>query len=431
MKKGLAVAVVALLSLAGTACGGKTSEGASASGAASSAAPALKAGLISVGDETETYSKAHIDGFNAAAAKLGIAQSQLNIQVNVPESNQVTTVGNDMIDQGCNLIFTNSYGHQDFAYQLAKNNPEVTVVADTGDYAALTGLSNFKNAFTDIYEARYVSGLVGGLKLKELVDNGELGEKNKDASGNWKIGYVGAFKYAEVISGYSAFYIGILDGFGASNVTMEIQFTSSWFDHDAEKVTAQTLIDRGCAIIGQHADSTGAPEACEESFLKGTKCFSIGYNLDMLSAAPHAALTSSTNVWEVFYEYALGAKLNGTEFATDWAKGYKDGAVAITTLGPNVAAGTAEKVKEAEDAIKAGSLKVFDTSKFTVGGQHITSNKVDFSYYTYDASGAHLVHQGPTEETVKSEGGVTYVEESVKRSAPYFSLSIDGITWLN
>lgn len=430
MKKGLKFAGLALLSVfARTGCtkGGDSST--------------LKVGLICVGDETETYSKAHIDGIKAAADKLGATVIYKN---SVPEGTQVIDACTELKEAGAQLIFTNSYGHQDYACAFAKDNPDLTIVADTGDYAAISGLSNLKNAFTNIYEARYVSGVVAGRKLKELNAAGKIEASSKDAAGNIKIGYVGAYNYAEVVSGYTAFYLGVKEGFEADNVVREVKYTNSWYDHDAENTAAKYLRSKGCVIIGQHADSTGAPEAVEEEHNKGKEVYSVGYNIDRLSKAPTAALTSSTNNWEKYYEYAIGQFKKGESIAVDWAKGYADDAVGITTLGPKVAEGTKAKVDSLVAEIKAGTKHVFDTSKFTITGanedninnagatidkttRHVTKNRVDFSYRDW-TQGGKVVYQGETVDTVKKSGDVSYVEESVKRSAPYFALRVDGIT---
>jgi basic membrane protein A and related proteins len=430
MRKGfgiLAVAAFSVTMLSG--CGSSSSV--SSSGAGSSpVASTFKAGLINVGDETETYTAAHINGFKAAATKLGIATSNIILKNSVPESGEVSTTCDELVGAGCNIIFTNSYGHQDYTCASARKYPNVTFVADTGDYAAITGLSNFKNAFTDIYEARYVSGLVGGLKLKELVDGNKLTNANKDSAGNYKIGYVGAYSYAEVVSGFTAFYLGVKDGFGASNVAMEVQFTDSWYDIAKESQAANLLVGDGCVIIGQHADSTGAPSKIQSLHDGGKECYSIGYNIDMLPVAATAALTSATNNWGVYYEYALKTAMNKENVAVDWAEGYETGAVATTKLGPSVASGTADAVAAAETKFKAKTFHVFDTSKFTVDGKKVSSNMVDLSYRDW-SNGGKVIYQGQTVETVKTDGDVTYVEESVARSAPYFSLKVDGITWLN
>lgn len=383
----------------------------------------FKVGVILVGDETEGYTKAHMDGIKAAAASLGLKDSQIIWKYKVEENDDCAKAAQDLVAQGCSVIFSNSYGHQNYIEQVAKDYPNVTFVSMTGDYAAISGLDNFKNAFTSVYEARYVAGVVAGMKLKELVDNGTLTKakypNSFNSNGNIKIGYVGAFNYAEVVSGYTAFYLGIKSII--SNVEMDVVYTDSWFDVELEGAAAEALIARGCVIIGQHADSTGAPAAAQKAKDAGTLVYSVGYNIDMLSTAPTAALTSPTNEWKVYYTFAIKAAMDGTEIPADWARGYAEDAVAITTLGPECAAGTAEKVNEVIAAIKAGTLHVFDTDTFTVNGKKVTSNIVDLSYMDWTTMTA--VHVGDQVETIVDG----YFSESTFRSAPYFSIRIDGI----
>ena len=237
------------------------------------------------------------------------------------------------------------------------------------------------------------------------------------ADGKVKIGYVGAYNYAEVVSGYTAFFLGVQSVY--PNVAMEVMYTNSWFDIDKEGAAAE-----GSVIIGQHADSTGAPAATQKQKDAGKICYSVGYNIDMLETAPTAALTSATNVWEVYYEYLFKSMMDGENPATNWSEGYNEGAVAITDLGPEVAEGTAEKVAEVEAALKDGSLHVFDTSKFTVNGETVTTAPIDLTFYDYSTGTPVAVYQGDTEEAI-TDG---YFSESTLRSAPYFSLRIDGIT---
>lgn len=383
----------------------------------------FKVGVILVGDETEGYTKAHMDGIKAAAASLGLKDSQIIWKYKVEENDDCAKAAQDLVAQGCSVIFSNSYGHQNYIEQVAKDYPNVTFVSMTGDYAAISGLDNFKNAFTSVYEARYVAGVVAGMKLKELVDNGTLTKEKYpnsfNSNGNIKIGYVGAFNYAEVVSGYTAFYLGVKSI--VSNVEMDVVYTDSWFDVELEGAAAEALIARGCVIIGQHADSTGAPAAAQKAKDAGTLVYSVGYNIDMLSTAPTAALTSPTNEWKVYYSFAIKAAMDGTEIPADWARGYAEDAVAITTLGPECAAGTAEKVNEVIAAIKAGTLHVFDTDTFTVDGKKVTSNIVDLSYMDWTTMTA--VHVGDQVETIVDG----YFSESTFRSAPYFSIRIDGI----
>ena len=383
----------------------------------------LKVGVILVGDETEGYTLAHMNGIKAAAEALGLTDNQIVWKYKVPEDQSCYDSAMDLVGQGCNLIISNSYGHQTYMALAAEEVPDVTFVAMTGDFAAISGLDNLKNAFTKVFESRYVSGVVAGMKVAELLDSGELAPEKQpnsfDADGNVKIGYVGAFNYAEVVSGYTAFFLGIRSV--VPNVAMEVMYTNSWFDIDKEAAAAEALVAKGCVIIGQHADSTGAPAAVQKLLDAGTLCYSVGYNIDMLPTAPTAALTSPTNEWSVFYTELFTAKQNGEEIAADWAKGYEVGAVAITDLGPSCAAGTAEKVAEVEQAIHDGSLKVFDTATFTVGGEVVTSAPCDMSFMDWSTMTA--IYEGETVEAIVDGA----FEESAFRSAPYFQLRIDGI----
>ena len=358
-----------------------------------------------------------MDGISEAITANGLEENQVIYKKRVAEDSTCADAAEDLISAGCTLIISNSYSHQDYIYSVAKKYPNVTFVAATGDYAAISGLSNFKNAFTNVYESRYVSGIVAGMKIAELDAAGKITSANLDADGKVKVGYVGAFTYAEVISGYTAFFLGIQSVY--ANVSMEVQFTDSWFNIDKEAAAAEVLVNDGCVIIGQHADSTGAPSKVQQLLSNGKVCYSIGYNVDMLGVANEAALTSATNVWGKYYTYAFKQAIAGEEIDTDWAKGYADGAVAITTLGSSCAAGTAAKVSEAEDAFKAGTLHVFDVSKFTVGGEKITSHDFDFSYRDW-SNGGKVVFQGETKNVIKTSGSVSYFDKSTLRSAQYF-----------
>ena len=380
------------------------------------AADAAKIGVILVHDENTGYDFAHIEGIREAAAATGISEDQIIWKYNIAEDETCYDTATDLVEQGCTYIFSDSYGHQSYMQQAASENPDVTFISMTGDTAALSGLPNFKNAFNDTYQSRYVSGVVAGMKLAELVENGEVTEDNMDADGNIKIGYVGAFPYAEVVSGYTAFYLGVKSI--VDNVVMDVTYTNSWYDPTAEAEAANALVSSGCIIISQHADSTGAPSACEALLEGGTPVYCVGYNIDMLSVAPKSALTSAQNNWSVYYTYAMNAIQNGEDIATDWAEGYNEDAVMISTLGESCAPGTAEKVAEVEAALKDGTLNVFDTSKFTVDGKTIDT------YLAIDVDGDWVGDEG---EAISD--GVFH--ESTLRSAPYFGLRIDGITELN
>lgn len=413
MKKLLAFGLVAVMLLAFAACGEQGTN----------VPEDFKVGVVLLGDETEGYTLAHINGIKAAAKALGLADNQIIWKYKVEENAKCKDAAEELADEGCNIIFSNSYGHQTYMVQVAEEFKDITFVAMTGDFAAICGLDNLKNAFTNVYESRYVSGVVAGLKVKELLDNGTLKPEttpnNFDADGNVKIGYVGAFNYAEVVSGYTAFFLGIQSV--VPNVTMEVNYTDSWFDIAKEGAAAEALMANGCVIIGQHADSTGAPAAVEKAAKNGTLAYSIGYNIDMLPTAPTVALTSATNDWSVYYTYAIGAAMRGEEVVVDWAHGYDQGAVGITTLGASCAPGTAEYVDGVVAKLKSGELKVFDTDTFTVGGAKITTNIVDLSYMDYSTMTP--IYTGEKVETIV-DGAFA---ESTFRSAPYFALRIDGI----
>lgn len=415
MKKFLALLLALVMALSLVACGEKKDDNQTPDDGDTTAST-LKVGIILVGDENEGYSYAHIEGIKAAMTACGLTDDDVVWYYNIPEDETCYDTCIKCVEAGCNLIVTNSYSHQTYTQQAASENPEVQFVAMTGDTAYKSGLSNFANAFNMTFESRYVSGVVAGMKLAEMDAAGLIDAASKDADGNVKVGYVGAYPYAEVVSGYTAFYLGIKSVF--SNVVMDVQYTNSWFNQTAEAETAQALMERGCVIIGQHADSTGAPAAVQAAKDGGKNVYSIGYNIDMLAAAPTAALTSSTNNWAVYYTYLFNAMKNGEAVKTDWSEGYESGAVAITTLGPEVAEGTAEKVAEVEAAIKDGTLHVFDTKTFTVDGKEVTSA------FCFDSDGDFVYDQ---EEAIKDG----YYHESEFLSAPSFTLRIDGITELN
>lgn len=353
----------------------------------------LKVGFIFIGDENEGYTANHYNGAKEMAAALGLSESQLLIKWVVPENEECEDAAYDLADQGCQIIFGNSFGFESYMINVAKEYPDVEFCHATGTQASTLGMANFHNFFTSVYESRYVSGVVAGLKLNEMIANGVITEDQA------KIGYVGAFPYEEVKSGYTAFFLGARSV--CPSATMDVKYTNSWASFDLEKEAAEALIAGGCVLISQHADTTGAPTACEEAGVPV-----VGYNVSMIATAPTQALTSAAVNWGPYYTYAVQCIVDGTEIVTDWCHGYADGANQITELNEAaVAEGTAEKVAEVEAALADGSLHVFDCSTFTVGGATLT--EADSEYI--------------------SDG---YFHESEVRSAPYFGYVIDGITEL-
>lgn len=365
-------------------------------------APDIKVGIIYVGDENEGYTAAHMAGIDQMIETLGLSEDQVIEKTNIAEDESCYDAAVDLAEQGCSIIFANSFGHEDYMIQAATEYPEIQFCHATGYQAASSGIANIHNYFTAVYESRYVSGVVAGLKLNEMIESGKITAEEA------KMGYVGAYPYAEVVSGYTSFYLGAKSV--CPTVTMEVQYTNSWANMTAENEVATSLIADGCVLISQHADTTGAPTACETAGVP-----IVGYNVDMISVAPNTALTSATINWGPYYTYATKSVIDGTAISTDWCQGYVDGAVAISTLNDAaVVAGTADKVAEAEAAIKDGSLHVFDTTTFTVGGstiEDLIAAGGDFAKY------ADYVKDG-------------YFHESELISAPAFDLRIDGITEL-
>ncbi len=359
----------------------------------------IKVGVIYVGDENEGYTEAHMSGISEMKKEIGLNDDQIIEKKGIPEDEKCYDAAVDLAEQGCNIIFANSFGHEDYMIQAAEEYPDIQFCHATGYKAASSKLSNMHNYFTAVYESRYVSGVVAGLKLNEMIEKGTI---TKD---NCKIGYVGAYPYAEVISGYTAFFQGVKSVCDAA--TMEVKYTNSWASIDLEKSTAEALIADGCVLISQHADTTGAATACEAAGVP-----IVGYNVSMIKTAPNTALTSASINWGPYYTYAVKSLIDGKEIDTDWCQGYKEGADCITELNKNVvAAGTEDKVKEVEAGIKDGSIHVFDTSKFTVNGSSLEDLiKTNDDYKKY----ADYVSDG-------------YYHESEKISAPSFDIKIDGI----
>jgi len=379
------------------ACGQKAEE------TTDTAKKDIKIGYICLHDENSTYDKNFIDAAKAAQKKLGLTDEQVMFKTNIPESSECYEAAADLVDAGCDIVFADSFGHEDFIIQAAKEFPDVTFAHATGTKAHTENLPNFYNAFASIYEGRYLAGVAAGLKINEMIESGKI------TADQAKMGYVGAFPYAEVKSGYTSFFLGARSV--CPSVTMDVKFTNSWFDIAKEKETANALIADGCVLISQHADSEGAPKACEEA-----KVPNVAYNLDTREWGPNSALISSKINWEPYFEHLITSVQNGTKVTQDFCEGLKDDVVQTLGLNETVAAkGTKEKLEEVKAKLIAGDIKVFDTSTFTVKGETLTSYKADV-----DSDEAFT----PDTEVV-SDG---YFHESEKRSAPYFDVDIDGIT---
>ncbi len=399
LKKILAV-VIALVMIVGTfaACGGNENK---------DNEEKLKVALICLHGDSSTYDKNFIDAFKAACANKGLTADDYTIVTDIPEGTECYDQAADLAES-YDLIFADSFGHEPYMIKAAKEFPEVEFCHATGTQAHTANLANFHNAFASIYEGRYLAGVAAGLKLVELYGDAE----GKVSDENAKIGYVGAWPYAEVISGYTSFYLGAKSV--VENATMEVRYTNSWYDEAAEKTTALALIDNGCKLISQHADSWGAPTACEERNIPN-----VSYNGSTEEKCPNTFIIASRINWTPYFEYIIDCVQNDKAIDTDWTGTLETGSVEITTLGTAAAEGTQEKLDAVMAGLKDGSIKVFDCSTFTVDGKPLTSFVADV-----DDAGDYV----PETEVVETSGNITFINESAKRSAPYFNLIIDGIT---
>ncbi|MBE6713989.1 MAG: BMP family ABC transporter substrate-binding protein [Ruminococcaceae bacterium] len=364
----------------------------------------LKVGFIFLHDENSTYDKNFIDAAKAACDAMGVEYVQ---KTQIPESNACYEAAVELIDvDGCDIIFADSFGHEEYMIKAAKKYPDVEFCHATGTRAHTEKLDNFHNAFASIYEGRYLAGVAAGLKLNELIEAGKITEADA------KMGYVGAFPYAEVMSGYTSFYLGAKSV--CPSVTMDVKFTGSWYDEQKEKETAVALIEGGCVLISQHADSMGAPTACEKAGVPN-----VSYNGSTVSACPNTFIVSSRINWEPYFKYMIECVQNDEAIDADWTGTLETGSVELSDVNEKAAAaGTAEKLAEVKKALMAGEINVFDTANFKVGGETISSYKADVD--TDDAF-------TPDTEVIKD--GVFY--ESSFRSAPYFDIKIDGINLLD
>ena len=417
MKKLLAILLVLAMALGLCACSAKpqntqtteiqteTAEEAPAEEAAEEA-PAgntVKAGFIFLHDENSTYDLNFLNAAKEACEAMGV---EYIIKTNIPEGQECYDAAMELIDEGCNFIFADSFGHEDFMIQAAKENPNVQFAHATGTKAHTEGLSNYHNAFAEIFEGRFLAGVAAGMKLNEMIENGTI------TADQAKMGYVGAYTYAEVISGYSSFFLGAR--YVCPSVTMEVTFTGSWYDETAEKEGANKLIQNGCVLISQHADSMGAPTACETAGVPN-----VSYNGSTESVAPNTFIVSSRIDWAPYMTYCMECIRDGKEIETDWTGTLATGSVKLTDVNTKVAAeGTVEKMEEVKAMLENDSLEVYDVTTFTVDGKGVDSYMADVDTdpeYTPD-----------TEAVVDGA-----FRESKFRSAPYFDLQIDGITLLD
>jgi len=369
----------------------------------------VKLGVILLHDEDSTYDLNFINGVYEAVEALGLEEDQLIMKRNVPESNECYEAALDLVDEGCTIIFANSFGHETFILEAAKECPEVEFCHATGTMAHTAGVANFHNAFAAIYEGRYLAGITAGMKLNEIKEAGKLkGEVPM-------MGYVGAFTYAEVISGYTSFYLGAKSV--CPDVQMKVQFTGSWYDEKEEKTAAEALINAGCDLISQHADSMGAPTACENAGIPN-----VSYNGSTVESCPNTFIVSSRINWAPYFEYIVNQNAAGEAIDADWTGTIATGSVVLTDINvPAAAAGTVEAVEAAKAALQNGEIKVFDTA----AENFMLKDGAKIEAYTADVD---------TDEAFTPDTEVVFdgfFHESEFRSAPYFDIQLDGIELLN
>lgn len=367
----------------------------------------FKVGLITLHDENSTYDKNFIDAFKATAAAMGIPADNAIVVSNIPESEECYNTAKDLVNKGCKVIFADSFGHEDHMIRAAKEFPAVQFCHATGTKAHTEALANYHNAFAAIYEGRYLAGIVAGMKLNEMIAAGKITAEQA------VMGYVGAFTYAEVISGLTSFYLGAKSV--CPSVTMKVRYTGSWYDPALEQEAAVALIENDkCVLISQHADSLGAPTACQKAGVPN-----VSYNGSTYSAGKDTWLVSSAINWAPYYQYIIEKAVKGEAIEADWTGDIATNSVVLSGLNQDIVAeGTEAKVKEAIAKFQAGTLKVFATDTFTVGGNALTTYLADV-----DDMGDYVP------ETEVIAGG--YFQESKFRSAPYFDLTIDGIEFKN
>lgn len=365
------------------------------------------AALICLHGDNSSYDKNFIDAFKEACKVEGLTEKQYTIVTNIPEEgNKCYKKAKRFAKKGYKVVFADSFGHEAAMLKAAKEFKDTEFCHATGTTAHTENVANFHNAFASIYEGRYLAGVAAGLKLKEM--------------GETKMGYVGAYPYAEVISGYTSFYLGAKSV--VENVTMDVTYTNSWYDETAEKNAALKLIENGAKLVSGHADSMGVPTACKEKNVPNVFYNGVNPNTDTFVVA------SKIN-WQPYFQLMIRKALGKeTAIPTDYTGTLATDSVQVTALGGAAAANTQAELDKVKAQLVSGELKVFDCSKFTVKTAAATNKSI-----TMDADG-HLTQykadvntdEAFTPDTDVVENGIFL--ESSKRSAPYFDIVIDGIT---
>ena len=407
----------------------------------------FKIGFIFLHDEKSTYDLNFYNGAKEAAAVMGLKEDQVVYKFNIAEDQACYDTAKEMVDAGCKAIFADSFGHGSYMAKAAADFTNVQFFHATGTGTSVdTAPANLHNAFADIYVGRYLGGVAAGMKLNEMIENKKITAEQA------KVGYVGAYPYAEVKSGYTSFYLGVKSA--CPSATMSVKFTNSWYDEVAEKSAAEALINEGCVLISQHADSMGAPTACEKAGVPN-----VSYNGSTIEKCPNTFIISSKIDWAPYMKAIIAsfsteyARVTATGFipssmndyvllnivpsikkmmVQDYTGTFEDGMIKMSAINADVMAkGTSAKLAQEIMMIVEGSSTpaayIFNCANFTKNGEHLTTYTADVVDAGDFAPETEVILDG-TVYTIGGPVAVKYFAESKFRSAPYFDIDIDGIT---
>ena len=398
----ISVVLIVLISL--TSCG-KTAE----QKAAEETKKNIKVGIVLTGDEKDVYSNLHLTGFNAMKESAGLKDDRIIIKKSIKAEDCYKTAA-ELADSGCTVVFAAGDGIEDYIVQAATEKTGVQFCYADGKQAFTSGISNYYNYSVKTFEARYLSGVATGMKLNDMIENGEISESQT------KLGYIGSTAGSASRSDYTAFYLGAKSV--CKSVTMEVQYSGLNNSANLERIAANALMANGCIMIAQQGYLNGAAETCE----KNGKYF-IGCDSAATDKAPNFAIASTTIDWTATYTYAVNTLISGQKLPSDWSKGSADDSIGITEINKvafsaeNKATAVTNKVNEIKTSLKDGKIKVFDNTKWTVNKEKVTTTVSD-----------ELNSMFSGKEYISKDGYFTECETS---SYPQFNFVIDGITELN
>ena len=336
-------------------------------------------GFVYDGDESTPFTANFIKAQKAAERELG-DRIQVIVKSNVSSSLGGEQAIEELVKEDCDLIFTSSIGYAEAAKKYAALNPDIQFCEATAPDANTDPVyANYHTFMGEIYQGRYISGVIAGMKLREMLDNGVITPEEA------KVGYVAAYPYAEVISGYTAFFLGIRSE--VPEALMEVKYTHTWSGYNIEKQCAEELIERGCVIISQHSDTMGPAVACEEKYAQKV-VYHVGYNKSMIDVAPTTSLISSRINWEPYIIGACEAVLDnetiedsvkGHVHGNDIGAGFERDWVEMLELNTLIAAkGSRERIDELTRDFAKGKVDVFRGDYFGVDPEN-EKNTIDLN----------------------------------------------------